>query len=276
VDIGQSGNGVSAEARRYYETCLALVTEQPALRRDVPASALQSNQERVAAEHEWEHEWATRGVSSGLSKDEYLAKKRAKIRQTMKDKLKGAIIRSEAEHKKEDDMLQFLDGFASEDMGKASMFRNKEKLQFAKEELADAPRPATEEELKQQRDAELSGLEGELNNLNEELESLSNSVRKYASGVEQLLAQTEKLVKDNGEREETYKVRKQVLDLLPNADENIAKLQAVVDNTAKKLMAAADKWEAKRVELIDEFRKLKVCVLERGRGENCRGERQRG
>lgn len=65
-------------------------------------------------------------------------------------------------------------------------------------------------------------------------------------------AETEKIGEENGARGETYKMRKKVLDLLPNADENIKKLQEVVDNSAKRLGVLAEKWEGVRTGLISE------------------------
>lgn len=60
--------------------------------------------------------------------------------------LRGALLRGETGSKKNLDMLEFLEEFAGTDMGKASSFANKEKLQFAgDDDEAHEPKAATEE-----------------------------------------------------------------------------------------------------------------------------------
>lgn len=54
-------------------------------------------------------------------------------------------MQSEAEAKKNADMLQFLGEFAGGDDRKRGAFRNKEKLQFANENEEGMPKAATEE-----------------------------------------------------------------------------------------------------------------------------------
>lgn len=49
----------------------------------------------------------------------------------------------------------------------------------------------------------------------------------------------------------------QVLDLLPDADNNIERLRGVVEGSAKRMVATATKWESRRVELIKELRGLR-------------------
>lgn len=158
---------------------------------------------------------------------------------------------------------------AGVDFGKASLFRNKEKLQFATEtDVTDAPRAATEEELKQQREQELATLQTEAEELSARLQSLVAEASKYGKGALQLQARADALAAENSEVEKAFKVRKRVLDLLPNADENIGKLQEAIDAGAQKLMKLAEKWETHRVALLDEYRKLKVRGGKGGR-ETC-------
>lgn len=52
-------------------------------------------------------------------------------------------------------------------------------------------------------------------------------------------------------------MRKKILDLLPNADENIARLKQVVESSTKRILALASKWETRRSELFETLRKLR-------------------
>lgn len=57
--------------------------------------------------------------------------------------------------------------------------------------------------------------------------------------------------------EDNYKVKKQTIDLLPEADENILKLQEVVEGSANRLVTLANQWEKHRAPLISDYRNLK-------------------
>jgi hypothetical protein len=61
----------------------------------------------------------------------------------------------------------------------------------------------------------------------------------------------------NEEKEESYRVKKRTLDLLPDAENNIAKLQGLVDTSSQRLVNLANQWEKHRAPLIQEFRELK-------------------
>uniref|UniRef100_A0A8D0AL41 Coiled-coil domain-containing protein 22 n=1 Tax=Sander lucioperca TaxID=283035 RepID=A0A8D0AL41_SANLU len=64
----------------------------------------------------------------------------------------------------------------------------------------------------------------------------------------------------NSEKEEKMQVKKKTIDLLPDADDNLPKLQAVVEASAKRVVHLASQWEKHRAPLIDEHRRLKeIC-----------------
>ena len=155
-------------------------------------------------------------------------------------------------------MMGFLNEFADADLGD-SKFRNQEKMMYANTEEVDdnAPKAATEEELQQQRDEELAAQQAKVDEVTAKLAELTAAIKKLTAGVASLEDKATALDKENADGEEKYKVRKKVLDFLPNADENIAKLQGVVDSSTKRLIAVAGKWEARRAELVKTFRLLR-------------------
>lgn len=256
---GDKNAKVPEALQRYYDTHLQAVTAQPPLFKDIAPSVLEENSNRLITTQEWEWEWTNRGVKSGLSKADYLNKKQQKIRQKMSDQLRSALMRSDAGNKKETNMLSFLDSFSGSNLGKGSKFSHQEKLVHAKSDApaADAPKVVSEEELRAQREAELKVLQDELDGLLAEIEALEAAIRKFNASLPQIEAKLEGVQKENTEREEQYKVRKTVLDLLPNADANIKQLQDVVDASAQRLLALSTKWEEHRTGLIQTYRKLR-------------------
>lgn len=247
----------SAETASYYADVMPLVTAQPPLKQNVAASILEAGARSIATAKEWDYEWETDGVKSGLSPADFKAKKRGTVRTKMANLLRAAKLRSEAEAEQDQDMMGFLNEFADADLGD-SKFRNQEKMMYATEEVDEsAPKAATEEELQQQRDEELAAQQAKVDEISAKLAELTAGIKKLTTGLASLEDKTATLDKDNAEGEEKYKVRKKVLDFLPNADENIAKLQGVVDSSTKRLIAVAGKWEARRAELLKTFRLLR-------------------
>jgi len=247
----------SAETASYYADVMPLVTAQPPLKQNVAASILEAGARSIATAKEWDYEWETDGVKSGLSPADFKAKKRGTVRTKMSNLLRAAKLRSEAEAEQDQDMMGFLNEFADADLGD-SKFRNQEKMMYATEEVDEsAPKAATEEELQQQRDEELAAQQAKVDEISAKLAELTAGIKKLTTGLASLEDKTATLDKDNAEGEEKYKVRKKVLDFLPNADENIAKLQGVVDSSTKRLIAVAGKWEARRAELLKTFRLLR-------------------
>lgn len=59
------------------------------------------------------------------------------------------------------------------------------------------------------------------------------------------------------EKEDSVRVKKQTIDLMPDAENNLAKLQALVEGSAKRVVNLAAQWEKRRAPLIDEHRRLK-------------------
>lgn len=63
----------------------------------------------------------------------------------MVNALRKAVMRSEAEGKRAEDMLHFLDDFADADTGKSSKFQNQEMIMKKDKADPNAPKQATEE-----------------------------------------------------------------------------------------------------------------------------------
>lgn len=255
-----SSKGAPAATRKYHNDHLAFITTQTPNTRDLVASITESVSSEIAAANAWEAEWNSKGVKSGLSESDYKAQKAKQIKQQIANQLRAAVMRSEAEGKRNADMLQFLGDFADVDMGKSSKFANQEKVLFSKDTEtvdANAPKPPSEEEMQTARDAAVTELEGQVSEANGSLDELQEAIATFTSEIQEMLTRTGEMELSNEEREEQYKQRKKVLDLLPNADENIERLKQVVQSSSKRILALGKKWEERRSELMDTLRKLR-------------------
>ena len=85
--------------------------------------------------------------------------------------------------------------------------------------------PSYPQELQRRREEELASLQDQLATLTAQLETLDLNMRKYMTGLQQMVEEQSQQEIRNKEEEEAYRVKKKTFDLLPNAEENIVKLQ---------------------------------------------------
>uniref|UniRef100_A0A667WZ26 Coiled-coil domain-containing protein 22 n=1 Tax=Myripristis murdjan TaxID=586833 RepID=A0A667WZ26_9TELE len=81
-------------------------------------------------------------------------------------------------------------------------------------------------------------------------------VNSYSSDLS-CLTKLKKRELGNSEMEERMRVKKKTIDLLPDGESNLVKLQALVEGSAKRVVNLASQWEKHRAPLIDEHRRLK-------------------
>jgi len=84
------------------------------------------------------------------------------------------------------------------------------------------------QELQKQREDEIDSLKTEYNNLLAKIDNLELDVKKITASMkqmdEQMSTQTQQII----DKEESYKVKKQTMDLLPDAENNIGKIQVII------------------------------------------------
>ncbi|XP_061163989.1 coiled-coil domain-containing protein 22 homolog [Saccostrea echinata] len=258
---------VPKELKSYYCECLPYLTNQTINHKDTGPSVLEEMASEISEQMEWETEWNTQGLASRLSVQDYRARKKQRIQKRLAETLRQDFKRSQetSASRTAQDLQQILDKMgsrASTSKTKGSRFTHTEQLVFAKDEAlsqigTEAEKPHTEEELQKQREEELLGLKEELESISSKFDQLDLEVKKYNAGVKQMEEEITTQTRQNTEKEETYKVKKRTLDLLPEAESNIAKLQAIIDSSAQKLVTLANQWEKHRVPLIQQFRELK-------------------
>lgn len=260
---------IPKELRNYYQSLLPVVSQQTKRPQDVPASLLEAHAADLTAQQEWENELSKAALTSRVSEQEYRHKKQEKIRKRVLDQIRQGIEHSniQAETQGSQDLKQILNSISTADVPKVkgSRFTHTEKLQFTKEEekIAQISEAAasmagdTEEDQQTKRESEIQMLQDEINENLTQIDIIDTDMKKFAASIQKMNEETEVKKRENVEKEEKYLVKKRTLDLLPDADNNIVKLQSVVDNSAQRLVSLATQWEDHRAPLIKEYRELK-------------------
>ncbi|KAJ7376865.1 Coiled-coil domain-containing protein 22 [Desmophyllum pertusum] len=245
---------------------------QPSRRQDVPPSVLEANAIAVTLANEWENEWNQTGLASRLSKEEYLAQKRERLEKKIKQHLQSELQRANMNAAANADLSDIVSSLSDKASGtaapsKGSRFTRTEQLQFAQDEQKAAamvglseegpPKVDTEEEMRKKREEELEALQSKFGELNASIEHDEVEIKKALAGIQQTNEQVSSQKTKNAEQEEVYKVKKRTIDLLPDAENNIAKLQDVVDASAQRLVNLAQQWEKHRAPLVNQYRELK-------------------
>lgn len=269
--MGDLTKKISKEVRSYYSESLPYVTNQTVHHCDTAPSVMEEMAMELSAQQEWENEWNQVGLPSRLSEQEYRARKRQRIQKRLKDNLRADVQRSSdlASSRSAMDLQQMIDAMSNRSAGtgktKGSRFTHTEQLIYAKDEektLSQIQKPEvdkghTEEELQKQREEDIEKIKAEYNNLISQIDNLDLDSKKINASIKQMEEQMLTLAQQNQDKEESYKVKKRTLDLLPDAENNIAKLQSVVDGSAQRLVTLANQWEKHRAPLIEQYRELK-------------------
>ena len=111
--------------------------------------------------------------------------------------------------------------------------------------------------MRKKREQEVVSLQERLAEATAQLESMELDIKKYLVNQQQLAEATASQEAKNKDLEEEFRIKKKTMELLPEADENIVKLEALVDSSSERLVKLAKKWEEHRQPLIEEYRQLK-------------------
>ncbi|KAL8579947.1 hypothetical protein ACOMHN_060248 [Nucella lapillus] len=282
------------EQRQYYSKQLSYVTGQTQCHADTTPSVLEASSLEMALQTEWENEWNHSGLTSRLSQKDYKAKKRSKIEKMIGDRLKQDAKQREGSSSMESvrDLQQVIDSLGQNSRTatktKGSRFAHTEKLMYGKDEEktmaqigAAVATKDTEEETQRKREEEQTSLREDLSHITSQLDQLEMDMRKMAASRQQMDEQVSSAAQQALDKEDAFhvkkrtmdllpdaqnniqKLQKRTMDLLPDAQNNIQKLQAVVDNSAQRLLSLAAQWEKHRAPLIKQFRTLRELSSQR-------------
>uniref|UniRef100_A0A8D0DBX9 Coiled-coil domain-containing protein 22 n=1 Tax=Sander lucioperca TaxID=283035 RepID=A0A8D0DBX9_SANLU len=262
----------------YQRDVLPPVTAQPSHQASVVASILEQHTAELSAAQEWDNEWNTQGLLSRLTPQEYRSRKLARLRKRIEEQLRSAALpcpesafggpRSASDLS---ELLQAFRGSAPSDhiLTKGTHFTHTQKFTFT--QVRTAPRAQhkhaappilsghqSESDMQLRQQEEQASLQQQFQQLSA-LPCLLSCVHGGCVWV-QVLDELKQRELGNSEKEEKMQVKKKTIDLLPDADDNLPKLQAVVEASAKRVVHLASQWEKHRAPLIDEHRRLKeIC-----------------
>ncbi|XP_030640289.1 coiled-coil domain-containing protein 22 [Chanos chanos] len=264
------------EVREYYRDYLLPVTAQPSQPISVPASLLENHASELSAAQEWENEWNSQGLLTRLTPEEYRSRKRARLQKRIEEQLRSTAQPRPDSHsatRSTSDLAEFLNSFGGTSAGgnvltKGTRFTHTEKFTFTQEPEKAAQQMAaaanslpsshqSEEDLKAQQQEEISGLQQQLQQLSVQIEEVGGEMRQLTVSISQVSDELKQREVRNTEKEDSVRVKKQTIDLLPDAENNLVKLQSLVESSAKRVVHLASQWEKHRGPLIDEHRRLK-------------------
>lgn len=261
------------EVKDYQRDFLPPVTAQLSHRASAVASILEQHTAELSAAQEWDTEWNSQGLLSRLTPQEYRSRKLTRLRKRIEEQLRSAaqpspesafgVPRSTSDLS---EVLQAFRGSAPSDhiLTKGTHFTHTQKFTFTQEAAAVTSSLAagrqSEGDVQLSQQEELTSLQQQLQQLCSDVEQLTADMKHMSVTNTQVLDELKQRELGNSERTEKMQVKKKTMDLLPDADDNLLKLQALVEASAKRVVHLASQWEKHRAPLIDEHRRLKeIC-----------------
>ncbi|XP_049608204.1 coiled-coil domain-containing protein 22 [Syngnathus scovelli] len=267
--IKDPGKASLKEMKDYQRDFLPPVTAQLTHNATVAASLLEQHTVELSASQEWDNEWNSQGLLSRLTPQDYRARKLTRLRKRIEEQLRSAAL-PPAESafgalgatSDLSEILQSFRGSASSDhnLTKGSHFTHSQKFTFT-QEIDAAPssvRQTNDNHCSQQE--ELASLQQQFQQLCSDVDQLTTELKHLSVTHAQALDELKQRERQNNELEEKIQLKKKTIDLLPDADNNIVKLQAQVEASAQRVVNLASQWEKHRAPLIEEHRRLKaIC-----------------
>ncbi|KAA0714072.1 Coiled-coil domain-containing protein 22 [Triplophysa tibetana] len=213
---------------------------------------------------------------------DYRARKKGRLQKRIEEQLRVAAQPRPDTHgatRSTSDLTELLQSFSGVSSGrdvltKGTRFTHTEKFTFTEEPEKAAQQMAaaasalpsshqSEEDLKALQEAELSSLQQQLQQLSVQMEEVGGDIKLLTVSIQQVSDEVNQREVSNAEKENSVKMKNQTIDLLPDAENNLLKLQSVVEASSKRVVNLASQWEKHRVPLIDEHRRLKELCSNR-------------
>ncbi|XP_029975369.1 coiled-coil domain-containing protein 22 [Salarias fasciatus] len=261
------------EVEEYRRDVLRPVTAQLSSHCTTAASLLERHTAELSAAHEWDVEWKSQGLLSRLTPQEYRSRKLSRLRKRIEEQLRSATLPAAdgaaagpASSSSSADLSDLLQSFRSSSasdrlLTKGTHFTHTQKFTFAQDVMAAvSPAPSggrSEGDAAQRRQDELDVLQQQLQELNGQAERLAADMRLMTVTGAQVKDELKQRERGNAEEEDRIHVKKKTIDLLPDADDNLLQLQAVMEASSQRLVHLAAQWEKHRTPLIEEHRRLK-------------------
>uniref|UniRef100_A0A667X5Z0 Coiled-coil domain-containing protein 22 n=1 Tax=Myripristis murdjan TaxID=586833 RepID=A0A667X5Z0_9TELE len=205
---------------------------------------------------------------SCLTKD-YRSRKLTRLQKRIEEQLRSAAllcpesaIGANRSNSDLSELLQSFRGTAPTDhlLTKGTHFTHTQKFTFTQTAAAASPMPSgrqSEGDVQVRQQEELATLQQQLQQLCLDVDQLTTDMKQMNVTTAQVWDELKKRELGNSEMEERMRVKKKTIDLLPDGESNLVKLQALVEGSAKRVVNLASQWEKHRAPLIDEHRRLK-------------------
>lgn len=277
-----TGKTPPREVMEYRRDVLLPVTAQPSHQGAMVASLLQQHTAELSAAQEWDSEWNSQGLLSRLTPEEYRSRKLTRLHKRIKEQLRSASSDPSQESSSgvsgsSSDLAQLLLSFQGSAPGdhllpKGTHFTHTQKFTFTQDPGVLVQQMAavassmplggkSEGEVQASQQEELASLEEKLQQVALHIDQLTDHMKQMNLTVAQVTNELKDRELGNQEKAGTRLVKKQTVDLLPDAENNLAKLQMLVEGSAQRVVSLASQWEKHRTPLIEEHRRLKeLCT----------------
>ncbi|XP_076596536.1 coiled-coil domain-containing protein 22 [Chaetodon auriga] len=257
----------------YQRDILPPVTAQPSHHASMVASILEQHTAELSAAQEWDNEWNGHGLMSHLTPQEFRCRKLTRLRKRIKEQLHSAALPSPESAFggpcSTSDLSELLQAFrcagpSGHMLTKGTHFTHTQKFTFTQETAAVASSIPTghqsECDIQLCQQEELTSIQHQFQQLCSDVVQLTEDMKHMSVNYTQVLDELKQRELGNTEKEERMQVKKKTINLLPDADDNLLKLQVLVEASAKRVVNLASQWEKHRAPLIDEHRRLKeIC-----------------
>ncbi|CAN0064911.1 unnamed protein product [Lampetra planeri] len=259
----------TAGVQAYWSEVLPTVSGQCPSPARVAAAVLENNAAGVSAAQEWDAEWNNQGLASRLTPEEYRLRKRERLHKKVREQFRQAVTRGLADPVSALGVTAgVLPGGGGAPAGtaavKGSRFVHTEKLIFTQVRACAygcVSVCAGVCDVQAGRAREAEELQERLQRTAAHVEALELDARRLRGGFTQVEEELGASQQALAEHRESFRMRKATLDLLPDAHNNAAKLQAVVESSAKRVLALTAQWESHRSPLVQQLRELKELGL---------------
>ncbi|KAE8293737.1 Coiled-coil domain-containing protein 22 [Larimichthys crocea] len=260
------------EVMDYQRYILPPVTAQFSRHTSVLASILEQHIAELSAAQEWDNEWNSQGLLSRLTPQDYHCRKLTRMHKRIKEQLHSATLTSPESPLSglcsTSDLSELLQAFRCSDpsdhvLTKGTHFTHTQKFTFTQVAAMTSSIPTghqSENDIQLCQQEELTLLQQQFHQLCSDVNQLAADIKHLSVPYTQVLDELKQNELGNSEKEEKIQVKKKTIDLLPDANSNLLKLQALVEASAKRIVNLASQWEKHRAPLIDELRRLKeIC-----------------
>ncbi|XP_015255609.1 PREDICTED: coiled-coil domain-containing protein 22 isoform X1 [Cyprinodon variegatus] len=261
------------EVKEYKRDILLPATAQSPSQTSMVSSMLEQHMADLSSTQEWDTEWKSQGLLYRLAPQEYRSRKLKRLRNRIKEQLRSVAMQSPESiysvcrpSSELSDLLRAFRGPAPFDLilTKGTHFTHTQKFTFTEEATAvksqvhSGRHSEGDTQLHQQE--ELALLQQQFQQLCSDIDQIAADMRHRSVTSTQVFDELKQRELENAKNQEDMQVKKTTLELLPDADNNLQKLQSQVETGASRVVNLASQWEKHRAPLIEELRRLKqIC-----------------